>query len=272
MSGRCGRVRDELVYNRDVKVTACSDLSAADWITGSDLPWQQLAGFGPSGFTAYARLRFLPDPAYDGQSENDVDFGDGASESAKLSAALQVLSRHTSTPDAYYFCLWDGWGSDGDSDGSPPLIDVESGRTGPSSSTSTLRLPMVYREDGSPQAASPPDLRHGRVLRRPRHPRRTASRRSSFRTAPTSCSRCQSWATATCRRADSGRTCPTPHSSGRPTMLGASPTTSIRIGPGSARMPRPSTASLPTRASTWFRPTHVSVSRATSRAPAPWAP
>ncbi len=117
-----------LGYNRDVKLTACSDLSAADWITGSDLPWQQLAGFGPSGFTACARLRFLPDPAYEGQSENDVDFGDGVSESAKLSAAVEVLSRHTSTPDAYYFCLWDGWGSDDDSGGSA-LIDIDSGST-----------------------------------------------------------------------------------------------------------------------------------------------
>ena len=139
-----------------MKVTACSDLSAADWITGSDLPWQQLAGFGPSGFTAYARLRFLPDPAYDGQSENDVDFGDGVSESAKLSAAIQVLSRHTSTPDAYYFCLWDGWGWDGDAGSAH--VDIESGSTGPSRSTSTSRLLKVYREDESPQAAARPGV------------------------------------------------------------------------------------------------------------------
>jgi hypothetical protein len=116
-----------------VRLTACSDLSAADWITGSDLPWQQLAGFGPSGFTAYARLRFLPDPAYDGQSENDVDFDDGGSESEKLSTALQVLSRHTSTPDAYYFCVWDGWGSVVDSGSNAPLIDLESASTRPES-------------------------------------------------------------------------------------------------------------------------------------------
>ena len=28
---------------------------------------------GPPGFAAYARLRFLTDPTYEGQSENDVD-------------------------------------------------------------------------------------------------------------------------------------------------------------------------------------------------------
>ncbi len=135
-----------------MKLTACSDLSAADWITGTDLPWDQLVGFGPSGFTAYARLRFLPDPAYDGQGENDVDFDEAVSETAKLSAALQVLSRHTGTPDAYYFCLWDGWGWDDDSAGSA-LVDSESGtlethdaaRPGvaPSSRSSVQREPKV---------------------------------------------------------------------------------------------------------------------------------
>ena len=53
-------------------LTFCWDLSAADWIARSDLPWSQLVSFGPAGFDGYARLRFLPDPAYPGQSENDV--------------------------------------------------------------------------------------------------------------------------------------------------------------------------------------------------------
>jgi hypothetical protein len=106
-----------------VEFTACSDITPADWITGSDLPWQQLAAFGPAGFTAYARLRFLPDPAYEGQSENDVDVDDAVPESEKLGAALQVLSRHTRTPGAYYFCIWDGMGWDVDSDDGQPLSD-----------------------------------------------------------------------------------------------------------------------------------------------------
>jgi hypothetical protein len=94
-----------------VTLRPCSDLSAADWITATDLPWDQLVMFGPSGFPAYARLRLLPDPEYAGQSENDVDFhDDGASEGAQLGAVLQMLSRHARTPDDCYFCLWDGWG------------------------------------------------------------------------------------------------------------------------------------------------------------------
>jgi hypothetical protein len=81
---RCVRWRHGCVV-----LTPCSDLAAADWIMFSDRMWQQLVGFGPEGFPAYARLRFLPDPAYEGQRENDVDIDEDC-----------------------YFCLWDGWGSD----------------------------------------------------------------------------------------------------------------------------------------------------------------
>ena len=92
-------------------LTPCSDLSAADWIAADDQPWHQLIGFGPAGFPAYARLRFLPDPAYAGQSENDaVGIDDGPPELMQLRAVLAVLARHTSTPQDCYFCLWDGWG------------------------------------------------------------------------------------------------------------------------------------------------------------------
>lgn len=59
-------------------LTPCSDLSPAGWITSSMLPWQQLVTFGPAGFPDHARLRFIPDPAYPGQSENDIDVEPGA--------------------------------------------------------------------------------------------------------------------------------------------------------------------------------------------------
>ena len=89
----------------------CPDLAPADWITTSDLPWEQLVTFGPWGFPAYARLRLLPDPERAGQSENDVVVADDAtSDGARLGALLQVLERYTGTPKDCYFCLWDGWG------------------------------------------------------------------------------------------------------------------------------------------------------------------
>jgi hypothetical protein len=97
-----------------VTLTRCSDLSAAGWLTASDRPWEHLVGFGPAGFPAYARLRFLPDPAYAGQSENDVDLdADAPSETAQLHVVLDVLSRYTRTRGDCYFCLWDGWGQQG---------------------------------------------------------------------------------------------------------------------------------------------------------------
>jgi hypothetical protein len=86
-------------------------VSAAAWITSSDLPWQQLVTFGPSGFEAYARLRFLPDPVYAGQPEIGIE-DDAPSEHELLRTTLDVLGQHTRAPDDCYFCLWDGWGSD----------------------------------------------------------------------------------------------------------------------------------------------------------------
>jgi hypothetical protein len=90
-----------------VTLTFCWDLAAADWIVHSDLPWQQLVGFGPAGFDAYARLRFLPDPIRPGQSENDVD-ADWRTD--QLPTLFEVLTTHTTTPDSCYFCVWEGFG------------------------------------------------------------------------------------------------------------------------------------------------------------------
>lgn len=85
--------------------------SAADWISGSALPWQQLVGFGPAGFPAHARLRILPDPAHPGQSENDAKAVPGVlAEAAMMHAATAILTAHTTTPDELYFCFWDGFG------------------------------------------------------------------------------------------------------------------------------------------------------------------
>lgn len=100
--------------------------------------------FGPSGFEAYARLRFLPDPAYPGQSENEVD-RKGPPEHELLRTALDLLSEHTRTPDDCYFCLWDGWGTDieGD-DGTHAMVFDRA--AGP---------PMTYRDPPGASRAAP---------------------------------------------------------------------------------------------------------------------
>lgn len=94
-------------------LTPCTDLSAADWLTTSHLPWAQLVTLGPAGFAAYARLRFIPDPVYDGQSETDAKVDeDHPSDLAQLRTVLALLAAHTTTPDDWYVAYWDGWGSE----------------------------------------------------------------------------------------------------------------------------------------------------------------
>jgi hypothetical protein len=133
-----------------VALIPCSDLSAADWITASDRPWRQLAGFGPGGFPAYARLRFLPDPAYVGQEEGDLDVEiDDVDEVTALRVALETLTRHTRTPDDCYFCLWDGWGTDIMGGDGARVLDYQTGTVSkgpliaPAFSPSVLRGPKV---------------------------------------------------------------------------------------------------------------------------------
>jgi hypothetical protein len=91
-------------------LTFCSHVSPADWITTSRLPWKRLVTFGPESFAAHARLRFLPDPAYLGQSESDVESDESHCESAQLPVLYELLAAHTRTPDDCYFCLWEGFG------------------------------------------------------------------------------------------------------------------------------------------------------------------
>jgi hypothetical protein len=88
-------------------LSVCRDLAAADWIARSELPWQRLVGFGPAGFDAYARPRFLPDPTRPGQDEN-APAGEGR-RSDQLPALFEVLAAHTTTPDDCYFCVWEGY-------------------------------------------------------------------------------------------------------------------------------------------------------------------
>lgn len=92
-------------------LTPCTDLSAASWLTTSRLPWTRLVTLGPAGFAAYARLRFIPDPVYDGQPESDVATDDDhRSDLAQLQAVLGRLVARTTTPDDWYVAYWDGWG------------------------------------------------------------------------------------------------------------------------------------------------------------------
>lgn len=92
-------------------MSICSDISPADWIVSSDLPWERLVGFGPGGFERYARVRFLPDPVRPGQPESEADVDAVPDELEQWSAMLELLASETSDPEHCYF----GYGTGGES-------------------------------------------------------------------------------------------------------------------------------------------------------------
>ena len=93
-------------------LAVCSYLSAADWIVTSDVPWKRLVTIGPSGFAAYARVRFIPDPDREGQHESGADLDATPDEVDQWRVLLRLLSPE-STPTILtnrHSGLWDGWG------------------------------------------------------------------------------------------------------------------------------------------------------------------
>jgi hypothetical protein len=94
-----------------VRLQYCDDVSAADWIVRAGIPCEQLINFGPAGFPAYARLRFLRDPTKPGQEEADAYVADDhLPETEQTRLALEHLRRFTATPEGCYFCVWEGYG------------------------------------------------------------------------------------------------------------------------------------------------------------------
>ena len=91
----------------------CSDQEAAKWITTGVEHWWNLVTLGPPGFPAYARLRFIPDPTYEGQPENDATrWNDTLSDNDQLRITVGTLLPPTSSSTEGYLLIWDGWGGD----------------------------------------------------------------------------------------------------------------------------------------------------------------
>lgn len=112
-------------------LTHCTDTSPADWLTARDEEWFELVSIGPSGFEAYARLRFIPDPLFEGQSANDAFTSENHPRDEDVVALVcDVLATETTTPDDCYFCLWDGWPL-GPEPGKSWIFDYETGRVTP---------------------------------------------------------------------------------------------------------------------------------------------
>ena len=93
-------------------LTLCTSVDPADWIVHTSTPPRQLLCFGPSGFEAYVRLRYIRDPEHPGEHEADVDLpADHPSDNDRACRAVSLLSAHPQHPDGAYFCLWNGYGS-----------------------------------------------------------------------------------------------------------------------------------------------------------------
>lgn len=90
-----------------------ADDSVAEWILRAKADWWQLVTLGPPDYPAYGRLRFIPDPTHQGQSENSVPLPvDHLDDGHQLALALHVLAGYTDTPNHCYVLIWDGWGDD----------------------------------------------------------------------------------------------------------------------------------------------------------------
>jgi hypothetical protein len=93
-----------------VVLSVSADTSPADWLARSGTPWGRLITFGPAGFEAYARLRFIPDPVRRGQREGEAGIGaDHPSDFARARRAVHLLAPFTGTPEDCFFSLWDGY-------------------------------------------------------------------------------------------------------------------------------------------------------------------
>jgi hypothetical protein len=86
-----------------------TDTAPAVWLANSPTPPQQLITFGPAGYEAYARLRYIPDPTSPDQPEIDAFTStDVPLWGSQARRALTVLGDFTDTADECYFCIWEG--------------------------------------------------------------------------------------------------------------------------------------------------------------------
>src|SRR5690349_15002445 len=88
----------------------CEDMTAARWIATSDVPWYDLAKFGPAGFEAHARLLYDPENDPEGDSFAAAEWKARVrSDQELLDPLCKIMAHETTTPDDCYFLLWDGY-------------------------------------------------------------------------------------------------------------------------------------------------------------------
>ena len=91
-------------------LSPATGLRVFDWLRRSTVELDQLITWGPEGFDAYARVRFVPDPTPETPYAADVSLpSDHLSDLEQTQRVLRVLGPFTATAQDCYFCVWDGY-------------------------------------------------------------------------------------------------------------------------------------------------------------------
>jgi len=85
--------------SRVSEIRPAENADAARWLLRPDVTWWDLVTFGPPDFDAYVRIAF-PDETEAPDETDEVDV---------VGAALATLTAYTTTPDAAYAAIWEGW-------------------------------------------------------------------------------------------------------------------------------------------------------------------
>lgn len=108
--------------NGHMSLEPCADLRSTCWLVDQSTPWGQGISPAPGGFTSYARIRFIPDPEFFGQSSVGANLPDRIlSDKEKIEIALKILYKYTQTSEECYYAMWDGWGTDGINRNTPKM-------------------------------------------------------------------------------------------------------------------------------------------------------
>jgi hypothetical protein len=84
-------------------IRPATDARAANWLMRAGVDWWDLVRYGPPGFAAYARIAFPEEAALD---EPETSAG-----ADPIRTALATLTGHTTTQDAGFAAIWEGWAS-----------------------------------------------------------------------------------------------------------------------------------------------------------------
>ena len=74
------------------------DVSQADWFARAEADWTVLATQGPSGFDAYATVRYDDGEADPYRGDDQI-----------MAMVVALAAEHTRSPGDVFFGLWDGW-------------------------------------------------------------------------------------------------------------------------------------------------------------------